>query len=64
MGKGMTVQEFYNWCKDNKLTDASIVICIDGACNANITEKDIVEYGKAISMNKPVSKYVMIEVQT
>ena len=62
--KEMTVQELYDWCKENNLTDAKIKICIDGAITTGISQNDIVEYGKAFESHKPVSKYVLIEVQT
>lgn len=60
----MTVQELYDWCKENNLTDAKIEICIDGGNTTGITENDIVEYGKAFCSHKPVSKYILIEIQT
>ena len=60
----MTVQELYDWCKEHNLTDAKIEICIDGGNTAEITQNDIVEYGKVFEQHKPVSKYILIEVQT
>lgn len=60
----MTVQELYDWCKENNLTDAKIEICIDGGNTAGITQNDIVEYGKVFEPHKPVNKYILIEVQT
>ena len=60
----MTVQELYDWCKENNLTDAKIEICIDGGNTTGIKENDIMEYNKAFSSHKPVSKYILIGIQT
>lgn len=59
----MTVQELYDWCKQNNLTDAKIEVGVDGAYYDEITERNIVEYGESVSPQEQ-EKYIVFEVET
>jgi hypothetical protein len=61
MGEVMTVQELYDWCKQNDLTDAKIEIVGDRAVYDEITERNIVEYGKSVSSQEQ-EKYIVFEL--
>ena len=44
----MTVQELYDWCKQNNLTDANIKICLDDSYFIDITKQDMLDSGNGI----------------
>ena len=44
----MTVQEFYNWCKEKNLTDARIEIQIDGNYFVDVEKQNIFDYAPYI----------------
>ena len=59
----MTVQEFYEWCKKRKLTDAKMEISIKFAGldmqGVSVNETNI-DYGKSKELNKKCQMFVRL----
>lgn len=56
----MTVQEFYDWCVDRKLTDAEMEIGLNDMCGVEVKEENI-EYGLT-GLPHETEKYIRLGV--
>ena len=59
----MTVQEFYDWCKEKKLEDAEIQIslkCVGYDSGAFPITKWNIDYGKSKELNKEGEMFVRL----
>lgn len=59
----MTVQEFYDWCKERKLADAEMQIsmkCVGYDSRAFPITKWNIDYGKTKEPNKEVEMFVRL----